>query len=170
MHIEWVQPEFLKGAFQLQHDDAVVAELRFEPKPAVTWAYTDPRAARATAGGREWRFTVSRPGVAGFLGYTAVVRIEGSDAGSSALTTFVSRGTVEFARGRRLEWRGGLWRGSTSTFARDGATLVKFGSGSPLQRVVTHVEIMPAARGSDEWPFLAALGLYLRMLSGRVWR
>jgi hypothetical protein len=170
MQLDWVLPEFLKSAFHLEGDGAVVAELHYEPKPAVTWAYADPRAARFTAGGREWRFTVNRPGVGGFFGYTATVRITGADTGAIALTTFVTRGTLELSAGRRVEWKGGLWRDSTSTFARDDTPLVTFRSGSPLRRVVSHVEILAPARVPDEWRLLAGLGLYLRMLSGRVWR
>jgi hypothetical protein len=168
--LAWHQPSFHERAYELREGTAVVADLRFDPRPAITWAYTDPLAARAAAGDQRWQLAVSRPGPGGFLGFSGTVRVAGRHTASVELRSFLTRGAVAIPGRPAIEWHGGLWRGSTSIFTEGATRLVALSSGSPLERVVTRVEVTARARQYPEWPLLAALGLYLRMLSGRVWR
>jgi hypothetical protein len=170
---DWVLSGERSGSFELRGDSRVVAQLQFEPKPGFVWDFKDPQAARATAGDRHWRFTVSRRGVAGFFGWAATVKITGDNHGEIALTGAVSQGQLRVDGRRTFDWRGKPIRGATSVFSLpDGqATPVAlFRTGSPLQSVTTRVEITRTGSTLDEWPLLAALGVYLRMLMNRTWR
>jgi hypothetical protein len=72
---------------------------------------------------------------------------------------------------RPLAWHGKLARGTTSVFADAEETpLVLFRSGSPMDQVVSHIELTGAGARLDQWVLIAALGLYLRLLTGRTWR
>jgi hypothetical protein len=169
---DWRKPALLVSAYELRDQrDALVAELQFEDKPAVSWGLTDPRAARVSAGDHHWRFTVSRSGLGGAIGFSATVSVAGDATLAFTVSSFVSRATLRLPDRRPLVWHGKLTRGTTSVFAdADETPLVLFRSGSPTDKVVSHVEVTAAGIRLDHWVLMAALGLYLRMLTGRTWR
>jgi hypothetical protein len=170
--LRWIQPFLSERSYELwRDDDSIVATLRFEPKPAVTWAFADPQAARAEAGAEHWRFTVARRGLAGLLGARATIQVTGSHSARLDARSFLAEGILVFSDARRLHWKGKLIRGTRSAFMLDERTpLVSFGSGSPFQRVTARVEISPLGLLTPGWPLLASFGFYMRILTGRVWR
>jgi hypothetical protein len=170
--LDWRKPALFGSAYELRDQrEHLVAELQFDDKPAVSWGLTDPRAARVSAGDRHWRFTVSRSGLGGAIGFSATVNVAGDATLEFPLSSFLSRATLRLPDRRPLVWHGKLARGTTSVFA-DGEEkpLVLFRSGSPTDRVVSHVELTVAGARLDQWVLMAALGLYLRLLTGRTWR
>ena len=57
-----------------------------------------------------------------------------------------------------------------SAFVDDGGrTMLQFRSGSRFTRVNAYVDVQPEAVDLAEWPLLAVLGLYLRLLMNRVY-
>jgi hypothetical protein len=170
--LDWRKPALFGSAYELRDQrETLVAELQFEDKPAVSWGLTDPRAARVSAGDRHWRFTVSRGGFGGAIGFSATVNVAGDTTLGFTLSSFLSRATLRLPDQRPLVWHGKLARGTTSVFAdADETALVLFRSGSPTDHVVSHIELTAAGARLDQWALMAALGLYLRLLTGRAWR
>ena len=167
----WMQPQTEPGYHELRTGDGSVAgTLRFLPKPAVAWGYTNRRQAHAEIGGRRWDFWIERKGLSGLLGTAATVQITGTDTGTVAAGAFFVRGTLELAGGRRAQWSGGPTRGGPPEFQDEhDRTLVRFETGSIFDRVNAYVVADPGA-GSADWPLLVALGLYLRLAMNKVFR
>jgi hypothetical protein len=170
--LDWRKPALFGSGYELRdQQETLVARLQFDDKPAVSWGLTDPRAARVSAGDRHWHFRVSRHGFGGAIGFSATVNVAGDDTLEFTLSSFLSRATLRLPDGRPLVWNGKLTRGTTSVFADAEATpLVLLRSGSPIDQVVSHVELTVAGSRLDRWVLMAALGLYLRLLTGRTWR
>lgn len=170
----WFQPSLGARAYVLRDPAGdTAARLEFEPAPTVGWEFTNPKAARAFAGDRQWRFTVSRHGVSGMLGWSAVVHVHGSETAAIHLGGFASRGDLVIEGGRTFRWDGKTVRGSTSVFSIDEherVTLVLFSTGAAFDRIPAAVEVTPRGLGLPEWPLLATLGFYLRILISRTWR
>ena len=153
--LRWCQPELpqslghheLRGA-----DDRVLGTLQFQPKPAVTWVYTDRRLAVAEVESGRWEFSVERKGVAGFFGLAATVHVTGADSGGVEAGVFFSTGTLRLTTGRQFQWSGGAARRGPSAFRAN------------------TVEVEPAASTVAERRLLIALGLYLRLAMNKVFR
>jgi hypothetical protein len=169
--LRWCQPELLTGYHELRRgDDRVLSTLRFEPKAAVRWVYADRRSALAKAEWGEWQFSVERKGLSGFIGLGATVPITGTDSGEVKVRAFFLVGKLHLANGRQFQWRGGAARSSSAFLANNGEILLRFDPGSFFDRVNTYVEIQPEALKVREHQLLIALGLYLRLAIGKVWR
>lgn len=173
-HLAWVQPSFRERRYELHEADAaVLATLVYEPAPAISWEFTNPHPAQAVADEVRWRFTVSRHGLGGFFGLSAAVHVSGTHEAVVHLGSGASKGTLEIEGGTAFHWDGKLIRGSTSVFSPVHAPdtpLLLFRSGVPADRITTRVELTAEGQRTREWPLLAALGFYLRMLISRTWR
>lgn len=171
--LRWIQPSFREYQFELRDGDALVARMDYH-LAKFAWEFTNPRTAHTKAGDRRWRFWVTRHGLAGMIGLSAVVHVSGADTGELPAGSFASRGPLELSDGRRYFWNGRLARGTQSTFGSgdpDHPTpLVLFSSGAPLERVVTFADVTAMGQQSADWPLLISLGLYMRLLIRRNWR
>jgi hypothetical protein len=167
---EWRKPG---AAYELRGNGKAEATLQFEPPPTFSWEFKNPRAARATAGDGRWRFTVSRHGFSGALGWSAVVRVRGTQNATIELSAWASRGYLRIDGRQTFHWEGKPIRGATSVFSlddSDSTPVVLFRSGSPFDGVITAVEVTRRGLELDEWRLLSVLGFYLRMLMGRTFR
>jgi hypothetical protein len=111
--------------------------------------------------------------LSGFYGWAATVHISGTNTAAIDLTRAVSHGELRVDGRRTFNWEGKPIRGATSVFSLpDGQStaVVLFRTGSPLKAVTTRVEVTRAGLALEEWPLLAVLGFYLRMLMNRTWR
>lgn len=170
--LRWCQPALLQGQHELRAaGDQVLGTLRFQPKPAVTWVYTDRRLAVAELDSGQWEFSVQRKGLSGLLGLSATVPIAGTDSGDVAAGAFFFTGTLQLTTGRRFQWRAGPARGGPSAFlANTGELLIRFDTGSFFDRVNTYIDVQPGASELPERRLLVALGLYLRLAANKVYR
>lgn len=166
--LRWQQPQVEPGFHELRDgEDHTVATLRFEPRPAVVWQLKDQRRARVDAGTSHWDLWVERPGISGWFGLAALVQFTGRTSGEfHAGAGFIS-GTLE-GPGEPLKWQGGAARSASAWVDTEGRTIVRFNPGSILDRINAHVEVSAAA--GDRWPFLAALGLYLRLAMNKIFK
>jgi len=166
--LRWVQAGLQPGSHDLRGDAGTsLATLRFEPKPAITWAYTDRRRACAAMGPGHWDLCTERRGIAGLLGTRASVLMSGTDVGMLITSVYFMKGTLELMTGHRYLWDGG----SASAFRdHDGKVLLQFEPGSLLERVNTYLDVQPEAARLSDWPLLAVLGLYLRLAMLEVFR
>jgi hypothetical protein len=167
--LRWVQPPSQTDRELRDGDDRVIGTFRFLSKPAVTWGFTDRRRARGDIGAAHWDLSIERKGVSGFFGLSGTALV---DAGSTGVVTagpFFMTGTVALASGRRFQWKGSRFEGMPSAFVDDGGrTVVQLRSGSYFTRVNAYVDVPPEGGELAEWPLLAVLGLYLRLLMNRV--
>jgi hypothetical protein len=165
----WVQPDGESGYHELRDiDDHVVGRLRFQPKPAVTWGFTDRRRARGEAGSSHWDLSIERKGIGGFFGASATVLIDGGKTGTLKAGAFFGTGVLSLASGRRILWNGSLLKGMPCSFVDDGGSVfVTINAGSVFTRVNGTVDVQPQAADMFEWPLLVILALYLRLLMNR---
>lgn len=170
--LRWVQPQIEPGHHELRDSrEQLVATLEFQPRPAVSWGYTDRRQARGEAGTAGWDFWIERPGLGGFLGISANVSITGTDTGTLKAGTNFIRGTLQLASGRSFQWDGGATRRGSSTFSDEGGRLlIRFREGSMMERVNTHIDLQPETADLPEKMLLISLGLYLRIAMTKVFR
>ena len=166
--LRWQQPQVEPGFHELRDgEDHTIATLRFEPRPAVVWQLKDQRRARVDAGASRWDLSIERPGIAGWFGLSAIVSITGRTSGEfHAGAGFIS-GTLE-SPGEPLKWQGGAARSASAFVDTRGETVVRFNPGSVFDRINAYVDVSPNA--GDRWPFLAALGLYLRLAMNKVFK
>lgn len=149
-------------------DDHVIGTLRFLPKPAVTWRFTDRERARGEVGSSHWDLSIERKGLSGALGLSGTALIDGGHTGTIKAGAFFSKGALSLASGRRLQWKGSVFEGGPCTFVDEGGrVLVQFNSGSYFARVNGSVDVRPEAADVAEWPLLVVLALYLRLLTNR---
>ncbi len=169
--LHWFQPRTKPVCRELRDvDDHVIGTLRFLPKPAVTWGFTDRQRARAEVGSSHWDLSIVRSGMSGALGFSATVLIDDGKTGTINAGAFFARGTVSLASGRQLRWKGSVFEGGLCTFVDDGGRLlVQINPGSFFRRVNGTVDVQPQAADMSEWPLLVVLALYLRLLMNRVW-
>ena len=98
-----------------------------------------------------------------------MVLIDDGRTGTVTAGPFFTTGVLSLATGRRFQWKGSLFEGLPSAFVDEtGRMFVQFRSGSYFTRVNAYVDVQPAAANGSEWPLLAVLGLYLRLLMNRV--
>ena len=150
----WSQPEALMRKFELKRDEVPVGRLEFETMCGSR--------ASAEVGSQSWTFKRE-----GFLSPRVTVRAPNSEEN---LAVFQPRwsgaGILEFASGRRVEWRQtSFWGGVWAFLAEDGRTLIRFGLRNGLLKTSAVVEIDPADAGAPEVFLLAALGWYLMVLT-----
>jgi hypothetical protein len=167
----WFTPRAEPGSRELRDaEDRVIGTLRFLPKPAVTWGFTDRQSARGEVGPLNWDLSIARSGLSGALGASATALIDGGKSGTITCGPFFATGVLALASGRRLVWKGSVLVGMPCAFADDGGTaLVRINSGSFSTRVNGTVDVEPQAADVSEWPLLVVLALYLRLLMNRVW-
>ena len=170
--LRWIPAKDGAGNYyELRDDNRVLSTLRFSPKPAVTWGYTDRRHATADAGSARWEFWITRKGFLGSLGLRATVHVTGSHAGEIAAGAFFFNGMLQLDHGRCFKWSGGATEGSNSKFLDEGErVLIIFSSGSIFDKVNAYVEVQPEGLAVSECPLLLALGLYLRLAMNKVYR
>jgi hypothetical protein len=157
--------------YELRAGDQVLGTLRYSPKAAITWGFSDRRHATAEAGAARWEFSVERKGLLGLLGFRATIHVTGSNVAQFAAGAYFVNGTLVIEYGRRFEWSGGSVRLSTSRFFdENGHELIAFKPGSIFDSVNTYVEVSPEGTKSQECPLLLALGLYLRLAMNKVYR
>jgi hypothetical protein len=102
--LRWVQAGLQPGSHDLRGDAGTcLATLRFEPKPAITWAYTDRRRACAEMGPRHWDLRIERRAIAGLLGIRASVLMSGTDVGMLITSVYF----MKLMTGHRYLWDGG---------------------------------------------------------------
>jgi hypothetical protein len=166
--LRWVQAGLQPGSHDLLGDAG--ATLRFEPKPAITWAYTNRRRARGAMGPGHWDLWIERRGIAGLLGTRASVLMSGTDVGMLIASAYFMKGTLELMTGHRYLWDGGMARSASAFRDHDGKVLLQFEPGSLLERVNTYLDVQPEAARLSDWPLLAVLGLYLRLAMLKVFR
>jgi hypothetical protein len=167
--LRWVQLQTTPVSRELRDaDDRVIGTLRDLPKPAVTWGFTDRRRARGEVGASHWDLSVERKGISGFFGLSATVLIDAGQTGVLLAGPFFTSGTLSLVSGRRLQWKGGVFEGPSAFLDERGRMLVQFRTGSYIKRVNAYVDVQPEAADMSEWPLLAVLGLYLRLLMNRV--
>jgi len=166
--LRWVQPEAEPGHELRDADDRLVGTLRFLPKPAVTWGYTDRRRARGEASESHWDLSIERKGLSGLFGLSGTALVDDGHTAVVKAGPFFSTGTLTMANGLRFRWRGSTIEGIASTFLdENGRALVLFRNGSYFTRVNAFVDVQPEAAEMAEWPLLTVLGLYLRLLTNR---
>ena len=104
----WTQPR-RASEHELRDADAhVLGSLRFLPRPAITWGYTDRRRARAEAGGSTWNLSIEWKGFAGFFGLAGRAHVDDGRTGILDAGPFFSTGVLSLAGGRRFRWKGSL--------------------------------------------------------------
>lgn len=169
--LRWVQAGLEPGTHDLQGADNVsIATLRFAPKPAISWNYTDRRRARAEHGARHWDLRIERGGIAGMLGIRASVVLSGSNTGTLTAAAYFITGALELDNGHRYRWDGGMARSLSAFNDHDGTLLIRFDPGSLSDRVNTYLHVEPEAARLGDWPLLAILGLYLRLAMTKTFR
>ena len=165
----WIQPRTEPGHELRDVEGHVVGTLRFLPKPALTWGYTDRRGARGEVGSSHWGLSIERKGLSGFFGTSGTALIDGGKTGTIKAGAFFMTGALSLATGRRLQWKGSVFEGMPCTFVGDGGRLlVQFNSGSFFTRMNGSVDVQPEAADMSEWPLLVVLALYLRLLMNRI--
>jgi hypothetical protein len=165
----WFQPDATPVVRELRDaDHRVIGTLRHLPKPAVTWGFTDRQRARGEVGAAHWDLSVERKGVSGFFGLSATALIDAGQTGMLQAGPFFASGTLSLVSGRRRQWKGGVFEGPSAFLDERGRMLVQFRTGSYIKRVNAYVDVQPEAADMSEWPLLAVLGLYLRLLMNRV--
>lgn len=166
--LRWVQPGGDTDHELRDSEDRVLGWLRFLPKPGITWEFTNPHRARGEVGPAHWDLSIERKGISGFFGLSGTALIDAGQTGILRAGPFFTTGTLSLASGRRLEWKGSMFEGKSSTFVDEsGRMLVRFRSGSYFTRVNAFVDAPPEAVEMADWPLLAVLGLYLRVLMNR---
>jgi len=169
--LRWVQDGVLPGSHDLRAGDgASIATVRFEPRPTISWSYTDRRRARAACGQQHWDLRIERSGIMGLLGIRASVRVSGSDVGAFAAGAFFLTGILELSGGRSFRWDGGMERSRSVFEDASGQLLIGFEPGSMAERINTYLDVRPNAAYLLEWPLLAVLGLYLRLAMSKTFR
>jgi hypothetical protein len=168
--LHWVQPDGETGYHELRDiDEHVIGTLRFQPKRAITWGFTDRQRARGEVGSSHWDLSIERKGIAGFFGASAAVLIDGGRTGTLKAGAFFATGALLLASGRRIRWAGSVLEGMPCTFVDDaGSLLVQINPGSFFTRVNGTVDVQPQAADMSEWPLLVVLALYLRLLMNRA--
>jgi len=170
--LRWIQPRAQPDHELRDADDRLIGALRFLPKPAVTWGRTDRRLARGEFGELHWDLSIERKGLSGLLGLSGTALV---DDGQTAMVragpflSFFSAGKLSMANGLRFQWKGSALEGAPSRFVDEGGhTLLLFRNSSYLTRVNAFVDVQPEGSQMSEWPLLAVLGLYLRLLANRT--
>ena len=169
----WFQPHkpFTAPRYNELRDveDHVIGTLRFLPKPAVTWGFTDRERARGEVGSSHWDLSIERKGLSGALGLSGTALIDAGHTGTLKARAFFSNGALSLASGRQLQWKGSMFEGRPCTFVDEGGrSLVQFDSGSFFTRVNGSVDVRAEGADLSEWPLLVVLALYLRLLTNRV--
>jgi hypothetical protein len=169
--LRWVQPQIEPGYHELRdRENRVVSVLRFEPRPAVAWQYSDQRRARAEAGSAHWDLRIERSGFGGWLGLSAKVLIAGSDSAQVSAGPYFVTGTLEFPGGRTLTWQGGAARSASAFVDGSGRPVIRFDPGSIIDRVNAYVAVEPSTSDARTGPLMAAIGLYLRLAMNKVFK
>jgi hypothetical protein len=169
--LRWIQPQAEPDHELRDADDRLVGALHFLPKPAATWGSTDRRRARAAFGESRWDLSIERKGLSGLFGLAGTALVDEGRTGLVKAGPFFSTGTLSMSNGPRFRWQGSALEGVPSTFADEsGRPLVIFRNGSFFTRVNALVDVQPEAAEMPEWPLLAVLGLYLRLLTTRPFR
>ena len=105
-------------------DDHVIGTLRFLPKPAVTWGFTDRQRARAEVGSSHWDLSIELKGLSGFIGTSGKVLIDEGKTGTIKARAYFSKGALSLANGRQLQWKSSVFEGRPCTFVDEGGRLL----------------------------------------------
>lgn len=164
----WFQPARFEREFELRHNEETLATLRFESPPIIVWEYKNPHPATLISSHGQWNLSVQRKGL---LGLAGVIQAKGVNDVTLDAGMLLLRGLLVFADGKRLLWRGGLWRNSSDVFVDQvGLPLVRLSPGNFFERINACVTITSPDRPVSELLLLAGLGLYMRFLMNKVYR
>lgn len=168
--LRWFTSVTEPGCHELRDvDDHVAGTLRFQPKPVLTWGFTDRRHARGDVGSLHWDLSIERKGISGAIGASATARVEGSSHAMLEAGAFFATGTLTLDSGRQLRWEGSVLEGTPCRFVDGRRWVVQINPGSFSTRMNGSVDVQPDATDTSEWALLVVLALYLRLLMNRVW-
>jgi hypothetical protein len=135
-------------------------------RTTTAWRYTDKRLARAQSGADQWDFQLDRSGVAAFFGLRAAVTVTGRTQARLEAAACLLTGTLSLAPDVTLRWVTAATQSPSAFSDANGNAVVELWPGAPVEGVNYRVVVSPGA-GADHWVLLAALGLYLRLLTDK---
>ena len=164
----WYHPDRFKQKFELRRDQAIVATLLFDPRPAAAWEYTARHPASLETADAKWKLTVVRRG---FLGLKADVHVEGTNTGVLEAGYFLRRGTLTISEMLDLRWVGGIEESSSDAFNDlQGFPVLRLEGGDYFERVNARISVSSRATPARDVALLASLGLYMRLLMNKAYR
>ena len=164
----WYHPDRFKQRFELRRDQAIVATLIFDPRPAAAWEYTARHPASAETADARWTLSVVRRG---FLGLKADVHVEGTNTGVLEAGYFLRRGALTISGMLDLRWAGGIEESSSDLFNDlQGSPVLRLDRGDYFERVNARVSVSSGATPARDVALLASLGLYMRLLMNKAYR
>ena len=151
--LKWFQPHTLKMEYELQDRGEPAASLRFRSSFG----------SLATAESADGCWTFKR---VGFWATRATVRECGAEQDLAAFRndTWTSGGTLELPDGRSYRASTNFWATEYEFTTEAGEQLVKYRRIGGLVHSSAQVDILPAAAGLAELPWLVALGWYLTVM------
>jgi hypothetical protein len=162
----WYTPERFTRAYELRRGQDVVARLRFEPAPAISWMLRDRQEASAEADGGRWDLSVTRHG---FLGIRGRIEVTGTHTGVLEAGVLLFRGNLTIANVPALRWRGGIFKYSSDAFEDGrGTPVLRLDRGRYFEKINARVAVLSLTTPPSVVSLLACLGLYIRLLMRKI--
>lgn len=150
--LRWVQPLVLSRAYELRHDEEIVATLSFRS------AFGSLATARSADGA--WTFKR-----VGFFQTRATVRAENEQADLAVFEphTWKGGGTLRLPDGRTIQVTTNLWQSRIEFLLEEDRVLFRYRT-EGFVRQEADLEILPDAERLPELPWLLPFGWYLAVM------